>query len=233
MIDGKSVVALIPARAGSKRLPGKNIRDLAGKPLIAWTIEAAKACKYIDRVVVSTDDQKVAEIAERYGAEIPFLRPAELASDTASTNDVILHFIKQLNDDRDSILVLLQPTSPLRRGLEIDAAMNMLVEKGASGVVSVCECEHNPIWSGMIDGCGSMLDFNKEEFVGVRSQDLPSYHRINGAIYIYSMKSIVDNEGIFYSKDVYAYEMTREMSVDIDTRFDFDCAEMALRGQSE
>lgn len=142
MITGKSVLAIIPARGGSKGLPGKNIKELCGKPLIAWSIEQAKSCSDIDRIVVSTDNEEIAEVAKKYGAEVPFIRPAELANDTASTIDVIFHatnWFKEHKDYRSEYILLLQPTSPLRIAEDIEGTVQMLKDKNARAVVSVCE----------------------------------------------------------------------------------------------
>lgn len=222
MIEGRKVLALIPARGGSKRLPRKNVLNLAGKPLIAWTIEAAKKSKYIDKVIVSTDDDEIARVSEECGAEVPFRRPEYLASDTATSNDVVLHAIGALDDQFD-VIVILQPTSPLRDDSHIDESLNVLIEKGGEGVVSVTPCEHSPLWSNTLPPDGNMNDF-LSELSNRRSQDLPQYYRLNGAIYGFTVESILRNKGVSYNKNVFSYVLPSELSIDIDTKFDFKLA---------
>lgn len=222
MIENKKVLALIPARGGSKRLPRKNVLDLAGKPLIAWTIEAAKKSKYIDRVVVSTDDEEIAAISKTFGADVPFMRPYSLASDTATSNDVILHAINELDEPYD-LIIILQPTSPLRNHTHIDESLELLLEKQGEGVVSVTPCEHSPLWSNTLPEDGNMDGFFDKLF-HKRSQDLPCYYRLNGAIYCFTIESLMANKGISYNDRVYSYLLPIEYSVDIDTKFDFEFA---------
>ncbi|NHN39438.1 acylneuraminate cytidylyltransferase family protein [Pseudomaricurvus alcaniphilus] len=228
MIQGKSVLALIPARGGSKRLPGKNVRDLGGKPLIGWSIEAARNAEYVDRVMVSTDDAGIAAAAQQYGAEVPFMRPAALANDTASTNAVILHCLESLAPQQFDIVVVLQPTSPLRNAVDIDQALAQFVRQGADGVVSVCECEHSPLWSNTLPADNSLGDFLRPEVRGKRSQDLPGFYRLNGAMYVFSSAALLNQGGIHYSPAVYAYVMPAERSVDIDSELDFKFAELLV-----
>jgi len=229
MINGRRVVALVPARGGSKRLPRKNILPLCGKPLIAWTIEAALHSKYVDRVCVSTDSIEIAEVCKSIGVDVPWLRPSELAQDTSSTNDVILHAINTMSDMTNDIVVILQPTSPLRTLRHIDESLELLVGSDAKGIVSVSECEHSPLWANTLPADKGMGDFIKPAIMGKRSQELPIYYRINGAIYAFTKDSLVSHKGIFYSDEVYAYPMERNYSVDIDTELDFIIAEVLLQ----
>lgn len=222
--------ALIPARAGSKRLPQKNILPLMGKPLISWTIEAALRCKMFDDVVVSTDCESLAKLARESGARIPFIRPQELSSDIASTSDVVLHAIRELGLGDDDVLVLLQPTSPLRRVEDINGTLNMLLKEDATEcVVSLTECEHSPMWCGQLPPSGSMEDFFDKSIINKRSQDLPVYYRLNGAIYASYVRSILSNKGFSYNKRCRGYIMPHEYSVDIDNQFDFQLAEMLAK----
>lgn len=230
MINGKSVLAIIPARGGSKGLPGKNIKELCGKPLIAWTIEQAKSCGNIDRVVVSTDDESIAEVAKKYGAEVPFMRPEELASDTASTIDVIFHainWLKEHEDYRPEYILLLQPTSPLRSGEDINGAIQILKDKDARAVVSVCETDHHPWWSNILSEDGNMKDFLRPEILNKRRQDLPVFYRLNGAIYLSDTDYLYEYNG-FLGPDTFAYKMPKERSIDIDSAMDFKLAEFLL-----
>lgn len=230
MLDGKKVIAVIPARGGSKRLPGKNIKHLGGKPLIAWSIDTAKKSKYIDRVIISTDNENIAEVALRYDGDVPFLRPQELADDNADTNGVILHVLNQI-DESFGYVVLLQPTSPLRNTEDIDLLFESFDEK-TDGVVSVCSCEHSPLWANTLPDDMTMGHFFPESIIGKRSQDLPTYYRLNGSIYAFKVESFVKNKGIFYSDKVKAYKMPIERSVDIDTIVDFHIAEAMLKNMS-
>ena len=230
MLDKYNVTALIPARGGSKRLPRKNVKLLHGKPLIAWSIEVAKASKYIDRVIVSTDDEEIKKISEQYEAEVPFLRPEHLSNDHASSFDVIKHTINSLQLDRSNeLIVLLQPTSPLRLVSEIDTALEFFVQKNAKGVVSISETEHSPMWSNTLPENGCMADFIRPEVQGKRSQDLPTFFRLNGSIYIYETLALVKQNKLFYDENVYGFQTSLETAVDIDTELDFLIAEAILR----
>jgi CMP-N,N'-diacetyllegionaminic acid synthase len=229
MIKGKKVLAVIPARGGSNRLPRKNVLPLQGKPLIAWTILAGLNSKYIDRVVVSTDSDEIAGVSRKYGADVPFMRPQALSDDTATTDSVILHILDELSSqDLYDIIIVLQPTSPLRTVMDIDNSLEMLQMKQADGVVSVCECEHSPFWSNTIPENGNMGAFIKDDIKGKRSQDLPSCYRLNGAIYVFTTSSIILNKGIRYTRNVFSMVMPALRSVDIDHELDFRLAEVIL-----
>ncbi|WP_075167656.1 cytidylyltransferase domain-containing protein [Acinetobacter indicus] len=233
MIGQYRVTALIPARGGSKRLPRKNIKLLVDKPLIAWSIEVAKACKYVDRVIVSTDDEEIKRISEQYGAEVPFLRPEYLSNDHASSFDVIKHAIDFLTLSRSNeLIVLLQPTSPLRLASEIDAALEFFVQKNAKGVVSISETEHSPMWSNTLPEDGCMSDFIRPEVQGKRSQDLPTFFRLNGSIYIYETLSLLEQSKIFFNENVYGFQTSLETAVDIDTGLDFLIAETIMKNRA-
>lgn len=233
MIGQYRVTALIPARGGSKRLPRKNIKLLVDKPLIAWSIEVAKACKYVDRVIVSTDDEEIKKISEQYGAEVPFLRPEYLSIDHASSFDVIKHAIDFLTLSRSNeLIVLLQPTSPLRLASEIDAALEFFVQKNAKGVVSISETEHSPMWSNTLPEDGCMSDFIRPEVQGKRSQDLPTFFRLNGSIYIYETLSLLEQSKIFFNENVYGFQTSLETAVDIDTGLDFSIAETIMKNRA-
>lgn len=233
MLNKYRITALIPARGGSKRLPRKNVKILCGKPLISWTIEAAKKSKYIDNVIVSTDDLEIKEISEQWGAQVPFLRPDYLSSDTASSFDVIKHAIEFLKiNDENHLLILLQPTSPLRTFEQIDEALEYFFKKQAEGIVSISECEHSPLWSNSLPENLSMENFIRPEIIGKRSQDLPNYYRLNGSIYIYKTKSLLKENKIFYNKQVFGFKISKESSIDIDNESDFKLAQLILDGYS-
>jgi len=218
-------LAIIPARGGSKRLPRKNILDLRGKPLIAWTIEAATKSKYINKIVVSSDDDEILHISQKYGASI-IKRPEELASDTSSTFDTIKHTINNL--EKYDYVVLLQPTSPLRGDKHIDEGIELLESKNADAVISVCEVDHSPFWSNTLPKDQSMKNFLKEETLNKRSQDFQTYYRLNGAIYICKVDKFLEQKSFFLKNNIFAYIMQKRESVDIDDIMDFRIAEFFL-----
>jgi len=224
MLEGKRVIALIPARSGSKRLKNKNLLDLAGKPLIAWTIEAALNTIEVDDVIVSTDSHEIKNVALKFGAKVPFLRPDSLANDNASTDDVLMHAIAELQLSPSDILVLLQPTSPLRNSYDIKHALLELNDINCDGVVSLCECEHSPLWSNTLPKSKTMGAFIRAEIASKRSQDLPLYYRLNGAIYAYKVSFLNEHKSRFYSDKVKATVMPVNRSVDIDNLLDFKFA---------
>lgn len=225
------ILAITPARGGSKRLPGKNIKNLNGKPLIQWTIDAALAVQEIARVMVTTDCDEIAETAKQAGAEVPFIRPPELATDTSSSTDVIRHaldFYRAQGEEFDFVL-LLQPTSPIRSADDIRHAIEQLKAHTADAVVSVCPCDHSPLWANTLPDDRSMADFIRHEVSQLRSQDLPDYYRINGAIYLTKVSRFYQENSLFLSSNIFAYVMDNESSVDIDHELDFLIAETVLK----
>lgn len=226
----KKILAFIPARSGSKGIKNKNIKILNSKPLIAYTIDAAKESNIFEDIIVSTDDTNIADIAKNYGAYIPFLRPDNLATDNAPVIDSIIHLINEmqikLNKKYDYIIVL-QPTSPLRNKIHILEAYNKFIEKNADFLVSVCECEHSPLWTNILDNEEKMDNFISEDVKNKNRQDLPKYYRLNGAISIGKVDEVINNRG-FMGKNCYAYIMDKEYSVDIDSEFDFKIAELLI-----
>ena len=226
MIGGKSILAVIPARGGSKRLPNKNILDLAEKPLIAWSIEAGLHSKYIDTVVVSSDSDEILDISKNIGTDI-IKRPDELASDTATSFDAIKHTIENTIETFDYV-ILLQPTSPLRNNSHIDEAFELLIKTNAAAIISVVEMDHSPLWSNTLPKDMSMVNFLKNEVLYKRSQDLVKYYRLNGAIYICKSEKLLDEKSFFLKENIYAYKMDRESSIDIDDGFDFSIAEFLI-----
>ncbi len=230
MISGKRLLAIIPARGGSKRLPRKNILDLAGKPLIAWTIEAALESKYLDRIVVSTDSKEISSISKKYGADVPFMRPDELATDETTSIDVVLHQLDQLEECNDSYsyVILLQPTSPLRTAENIDESVELLKSRNSDAVISVCKVEHSPLWCNTIPADGSLLNFLDDSILNKRSQDLNQYYRLNGAIYLCNIKLLKKEKNFFLKSNSIAYKMNEEQSIDIDSKNDFMCASMQI-----
>lgn len=223
-------IAIIPARGGSKGVPKKNIKLLNEKPLIAYTIEAAKQAKLFERVVVSTDSEEIAEVSKQYGAEVPFLRPAELSGDNVSSDDVILHALQFFEDKgkKYDFVCKLQPTSPLRTSEHIKEAYHYFYNNHYNYVVSVCECEHSPRWSGELDEDNGMEHFMAEEYKRAVRQQIAKYYRLNGAIYIGKTQQYRQDKS-FLGRGCHAYIMSQEDSVDIDSMLDFKIAELIMK----
>ena len=232
MYKTKKILGLIPARGGSKGFPRKNIKLLLDKPLIAWTIEQALESKYIDRLIVSTDDIEIAEISKKYKADVPFIRPRELSEDNAKGIDVVLHTLDWLkeNDKRKKydLIMLLQPTSPLRKYEDIDKAIELLFLKEAKAIVSVCEVDHHPLWTNALPEDGCMKDFIRKEIINKNRQELPIFYRLNGAIYLAYCNYIKEQKS-FFSKDTFAYIMPKSRSADIDNEIDFELAQILIK----
>lgn len=228
MIKNNSVLAVILARGGSKRLPNKNILALGGKPLIAWSIEAARKSKYIDRVIVSTDSAEIAKISKKYGADVPFLRPKNLADDTASSNDAIFHALNWLKSKEKKIydlFVLLQPTSPLRTEKHIDQALDKFIKKKeAYSLVSVSEVDKNPYWTQIADEQGYIRPLFSRPGIHWTEQVKQKLYIPNGAIYIVWTNKFLQSKQIYSSKTGY-YEMDKNVSIDIDYEDDLRLAE--------
>ncbi len=227
MIAGMSVLAVITARGGSKGLPGKNIRPLGGIPLIGWSVRAAHAAQLVDRTVVSTDDAGISAAASQFGCEVPFMREPRLAADDTPSVDVVLDVIDRVPGF--DIVVLLQPTSPLRTAADIDNAIRLCVDSGATGCVSVREAEESPYWMYNLDASGRMmpiLDVNRR---GLRRQDLPVVHVLNGAVYVVRAE-VLRSARAFVGDRTVGYPMPADRSVDIDTESDFLRAERLLTG---
>ena len=223
------ILAIIPARKGSKGIPSKNTKLIFNKPLISWTIEAAQKSKYINEIVVSTDCHRVKEIAESYNINVPKLRPDNLSTDTASSDDVIKHeLIDRKNFD---IVCMLQPTSPLRDFKDIDCAFEEFFKLDANALVSVCKDEHSPYWSFEINGSYLKTLFPYKK-INKRRQDLTETYRLNGAIYIARI-DFYKKKSSFLSNKTIPYIMPYIKSIDIDTHEDFDIAEKRLaKGKS-
>jgi len=219
-------LGVVPARGGSVRLPRKNLLELNGEPLIATSIKAGLKSKYIDEVIVSTDDLEIIDVAKRYGADVPFRRPEYLAQHDTKTIDVILHTLKYMiaSGNIFEYLVLLQPTSPFRSARHIDAAVEMVCHENLDSVVGVTELEHPVEWTNLLPPNNSMDDFFCSGSFEKRSQEFPTRYRINGAIYICRISRILDEGKIFFSSNTKAFIMDRKSSIDIDTEFDYSIA---------
>ncbi|HEY9017179.1 acylneuraminate cytidylyltransferase family protein [Thiomicrospira sp.] len=224
-----NILALIPARAGSKRLPKKNIMPLGGQPLIAWTIQSALEAQLDMDVMVSTESEEIANVALEYGAEVPFLRPEALAQDTSTSFEVIDYTLKTLAESgrHYDYLMFLQPTSPFRQSRHIEQTYQMLKRLNANAVVSVTELDHPMEWSMILPENGSLDDFIHHHIgqLKIRSQDLPKRYRLNGAISCAQVKTLLDHQTFYLPNATYAYKMEPQYSVDIDTSTDFQYAE--------
>lgn len=223
-------IAIIPARSGSKALKDKNIKELNGKPLIAYSIEAAIKSEKFDKVFVSTDSQRYAEIAVAYGADASFLRSEKNSSDTASSWDVVrevIDILKEKGEEYDEIM-LLQATSPLRTEVDINKAIDILYKRKGKAVVSLTECDHSPIWCNTLPDDGNMDNFERAEYKELPRQSLPTYYRYNGAIYLVTKEELYNTDHML-EQGCYAYVMPQHRSVDIDTALDFMIAETIMK----
>lgn len=226
------MIAIVPARGGSKGLPGKNIRLFCGKPLIFYTISEALKSKNISDVIVSTDSSDIAHIAESFGAKCLFLRPLELAGDNSKAIDNYLYTVKRLNDEfgyKIQEFMVLQPTSPLRTSMDIDNASSLFYEKMADSVISVTEFIHPPQWAKVIDNSGKIRNYFENDMSGINNrQEFLKAYIPNGAIYIFQL-SLLERTYSYYSNNTYGYVMEQQKSVDIDNISDFEYAEFLMR----
>lgn len=225
MIAAQTVLVVIPARGGSKGLPGKNILPLAGKPLIAWSIEAAFACSEVDRVIVSSDDAQIMATARALGCEVPFVRPATLASDNASGIDVILHALETLPEHYDWVVVL-QPTSPLRLAADVRTCLEMCLSHNAPACVTVVPTK-SPFWSYFLAEDHTMTPVLGKDNTQKGRQQLPQAYTLNGAVYVVRSDWFRKNR-VFVCPETCAYVMPVERSVDVDTALDFKLASLLL-----
>ena len=217
MTEGKRILAVIPARGGSKGVPGKNIRILNGKPLIQWTIDAAKKSRHIERLILSSDDDAIINVALGLGCEVPFKRPSCLAQDDTPGIDPILHSISQLPGY--DYVVILQPTSPLRTTSDIDGAIEMCISKGANSCVSICSAQENPFWMYQISEENTIIPFLEGKEKYNRRQDVPAIYKLNGAIYVVNVNWLLQSKKLI-NKDTIGFVMPVERSIDIDTELD-------------
>lgn len=227
MYKGKKILAIIPARGGSKGVPRKNIKMLAGKPLIAWTIEEAKKSKFIDMCIVSTEDEEIKSVAEEWGGNVPFMRPMELAQDDTPGIEPVLHAVKMMPGY--DFVVLLQVTSPLRTVEDIDGALAYCLDRDCESCVSVTEAEHSPYWMYQMDmqkRLQPILKMEKEK--SYQRQKLPKAFQLNGAVYVANV-DFVQRAREFIGEETLGYVMPQERSYDIDTMMDFMMIELLLK----
>lgn len=228
------ILAIIPARGGSKGVPRKNIKPMAGKPLIAWSIEAARHCSAISRTVVTTEDAEIADISQEWGADVPFLRPPELAADETPGIVPILHALEWLSkyeNYQPEWVMVLQATSPLRKSEDVMGAVE-LMRSGANSVVSVCEAANHPYLAQQVGEDGTLTPFISVENRDMRRQAFPPAYVLNGAIYLNKRESVLHDQK-FLLPDTHAFIMPPERSIDIDTPWDFYLADLILRNRDK
>lgn len=236
MYNGKKIILTICARGGSKGLPGKNTKNLLGKPLVAYSIEQAKSLGWVDRIVISTDDQKIKKVAEKLGIEVPFMRPPELATDIAPKIPVFLHAIQESEkywNEKYDIWVDLDATSPLRFAEDIKAAIDLLFTPKTLSVITAMESHHNPYYN--------MVEMDNNKYVSVskklpqsvtRRQDAPRVYAMNGSIYTMWSKELL-KRGTFFTDRTKLYIMPPERSFDIDNMIDFEIVKLYLKQRSK
>lgn len=226
MIEGKSVLAIVTARGGSKGIPGKNIMEIAGRPLIQWSIDAAHASRYVDRLILSSDDAAIIEVARKGGCEVPFVRDASLATDEASSIDVLVDALQRVSGHH--IVVLLQPTSPLRTAADVDGTIARLMESKASACVTVREAEEHPYWTFRFGADGRLERFAEPDGgMPQRRQDLPQAWCLNGAVYAAHVDWFLRNR-TFLSAETVGFPMPAERSLDVDTFEDIEKLNLLL-----
>ena len=236
MFRGQRVLGIIPARGGSKRLPRKNIRVLNKKPMIAWTIDVANRTQILDRVVISTEDQEIASVAELWGGEGTVVsRPRSLSADNSSTAEVIVELLTSLGLGGETFgyVTLLQPTSPLRTVKHLNEAFDTITQRNAVGAISVCKTEHPVEWMGKLDSSKLLDSFFQSTQLDKQSQKFGPSYQINGAIYIVPVDQFLKQRTLFLSNGMVAYLMDRKDSVDIDNEYDLYLAESLISAREE
>ena len=230
MYKDKRILAIIPARGGSKGLPGKNIRELCGKPLIAWSIEHAQKSKYIDDIFISTDSQEIADVAEKYGAPCPELRPDELASDTAPSSAFIVYTLELMKQRGKSFdyFILLEPTSPLRDSEDIDNSLKALIDSEEEAIVGVCKSEaSNPAFLNKIGPTGTLMPY-LDKYKTTRRQDIEPVYFHEGTIYASSVEAYLKRR-VFYHEHTLPYIVPKWKSYEIDDIVDFTIIEALMK----
>jgi CMP-N,N'-diacetyllegionaminic acid synthase len=215
LYNGKKIIAIIPARSGSKRLPNKNIKIFNGRPLLYWSIASAKKVKIIDRIYVSTDSLKIKKIAKKFGALVPFLRPKAYATDKSPSEKLILHTLKNLNEKIDYV-ILLQPTSPLRNYKAVESSLKYTIKKAIDSFVSV---------SNLSDHKFNLLENSSKKIITMNKKKVAKLRYINGSIYILKVSNFLINKRIVNSSTKF-FETNKNESIDIDTNLDFEIAKV-------
>lgn len=227
MIFDKRVLAVIPARGGSKGIPRKNLRMLAGKPLLVWTIDAAQQSKYIDRIILSSEDAEIIKVAQEWGCEVPFVRPHDLARDDTPGIAPVIHALDAL-PEKYQYVVLLQPTSPLRQASDIDSALELCYHSQAPSCVSVAETEKSPYWMYFLGDGNKPVPVLPSPKPNLRRQDVPRTYGLNGAIYV-AETNVLSEKQVFVFDDSVVYVMPKERSLDIDSELDLMVCELLLQ----
>ena len=230
MFNNKKVLGFIPARGGSKGVPNKNIRKIAGKELIGYTLEAAHQSEVFDKIIVSTDSNEIANVAKKFGGEVPFLRPSELAQDDSKVMDAIIHTMNWFEQKRETfdILVYLQPTSPMRTGKHIVSALNLMTKKDADSIISVNKTDTVVERLGVLPDSGEMKNFIDPKVEHANRQELRDYYELNGAIHIADWNKLLQQKS-WYMQRAYAFVMEKPESLDIDDRFDIFFADFLIQ----
>ena len=230
----QKVLAIIPARSGSKEVPNKNIKEINNKPLISWTIIEAKKSKKIDKLIVSTDSEEYALICKILNAEVPFLRPDNLSKDKSSSLEVVHHSIKWLKNNLDyepDYILLLQPTSPLRTSKDIDKSINIALQNNADSVVSVEKVVKHPNYMRSINKKGLLINYLNQSQNHIRRQELDEVFILNGAIFLVKTEVILN--GSWYGNKCYPIIMPQERSIEIDSQFDFLLSDLLMKANNE
>lgn len=231
--DELKVLGVIVARGGSKGLPGKNIRLLAGKPLIAYTIDAALGAPGLSRCIVSTDDPQIARVAREHGGDVPFMRPAHLARDEAKLYEPLRHAVEWVEENEDwspDLVMGLQATTPLRTSEDIEESIDILIRNDADSVVGYAPARQHPYWMKKIADDGRLVEFMPVDPAYLRRQNLPQVYHVSGSMYLYKRDLIMNHESIYTDK-TYPLVVPIERAIDIDTYEDFRVAEMILKEQ--
>lgn len=229
MYQGKRIIAIIPARAGSKGIKDKNIRDLCGKPLLAYSVEVAAQCDYIDEVFVSTDSTVIQQTAQRYGADVPFLRSRELASDEAKIIDALLFTLDKLKEQGQEYdyVMLLQPTQPIRTVGLLREIIEKMIDEDLESLVTICPVEECPILMRTMDEQGRLTSILHTTST-VRRQDFPTFYKVNGSVYMNKINGNF-NKSTSLNDNAYGFVMPTKESIDIDTMRDFEKAKQYIR----
>jgi CMP-N,N'-diacetyllegionaminic acid synthase len=230
MALNRETLAVIPARGGSKRVPRKNIQPVGGRPLIAWTIEAARSAPGITRIVVSTDSVEIADVSKHYGAEVPMLRPSSLARDETPGIEPVVHALEWLDQHdhyRPDCVVLLQPTSPLRTAADVEGALALMWHRASGAVVSVCPASHPSSWLKRVGDDGRLLDVDGDAAGPPADDDVPPVYVLNGSLYVVRYATLMARRS-FYDEHTYAYVMPIERSLDVDSPWDLHVADLVL-----
>jgi N-acylneuraminate cytidylyltransferase len=233
MIEGETVLAVVIARGGSKGIPRKNVRSAGGKPLIAWTLEAARRSQFIDRLVLSSEDAEIISVAKQWGCEVPFVRSAKFATDEVTGVATVIDATTQV--EHHDWVMMLQPTSPFRTAADIDGCVRQCIDSGANACVTVAEVEKTPYWMFSLSPANTLVpvmrDFASVQDIPMYRQSFPKSFVLNGAVYV-ARTEWLRQTGTFVTSETQAYVMPRERSLDVDTELDWMIMEMLMSGDA-